>query len=134
MVTRYNVFYATVGGYSVTWRIFSTVRDITINVGDILSTMGVFNTVGGEYFKYPGGYLEYHEGCSVPHIFMISPTVLNILHSTQDIPHRTEHPHSIQHLQGIIHDYDIWRIRTKIVVKSKESSHHSLTVVNLPPD
>ena len=36
-----------------------------INVGDILSTMGVFSTVGG-YHEYRGGYLEYRGGCSVP--------------------------------------------------------------------
>ena len=29
-----------------------------INVGDILSTVGVFSTVGG-YREYRGGYLEY---------------------------------------------------------------------------
>ena len=32
--------------------------DIMINVGDILSTVGVFSTVGG--------YFEYRGGCSVP--------------------------------------------------------------------
>ena len=33
--------------------------------GDILSTVGVFSTVGG-YHEYRGGYLEYRGGCSVP--------------------------------------------------------------------
>ena len=50
-----------------------------INVGDILSTVGVFSTMGGyhEYrgglswvpwgmFSTVGGYHEYHGGCSVP--------------------------------------------------------------------
>ena len=47
------------GGCSVPW------GDIMINVGDILSTVGVFSTVGG-YHEYRGGYLEYRGGCSVP--------------------------------------------------------------------
>ena len=34
-------------------------------VGDILSTVEVFSTVGG-YHEYRGGYLEYCGGCSVP--------------------------------------------------------------------
>ena len=33
---------------------FSTVGDIMINVEDILSTVGVFSTVGG-YHEYRGG-------------------------------------------------------------------------------
>ena len=41
-----------------------------INVGDILSTVGVFSTVGdminmGDIMSTVGGYLEYHGGCSV---------------------------------------------------------------------
>ena len=31
----------------------------------VLSTVGVFSTVGG-YHEYRGGYLEYRGGCSVP--------------------------------------------------------------------
>ena len=52
--------------------VFSTVGDIMIKVGDILSTMGVFSTVGdimstvGDIMSTVGGYLEYHGGCSVP--------------------------------------------------------------------
>ena len=34
-------------------------------VGDILSTVGVFSTVGGYHDKCEG-YLEYRGGCSVP--------------------------------------------------------------------
>ena len=33
--------------------------------GDILSTVGVFSTVG-DIMSTVGGYLEYHGGCSVP--------------------------------------------------------------------
>ena len=36
-----------------------------INVGDILSTVGVFSTVG-DIMSTVGGYLEYCGGCSVP--------------------------------------------------------------------
>ena len=67
------------GGCSVPWGdIMSTVRDILSTVGvfstvggyhdkcgDILSTVGVFSTVGG-YHEYCGGYLECRRGCSVP--------------------------------------------------------------------
>ena len=54
------------GGCSVPW------GDIIINVGDTLSTVGVFSTVRGYheyrggYLEYRGGYLEYRGGCSVP--------------------------------------------------------------------
>ena len=49
--------------------VFSTVGDIMSTVegyhdkcgGDILSTEGVFTTVGG-YHEYHGGYLEYRAG------------------------------------------------------------------------
>ena len=40
------------GGCSVPW-------------GDILSTVGVFSTVG-DIMSIVGGYLEYRGGCSVP--------------------------------------------------------------------
>ena len=91
------------GGCSVPW------GDTMINVGDILSTVGVFSTVGG-YHEYRGGYLEYRGGCSVPwgdimmHVGDIMstvegvqyrggknlllfeyPTVLNTPHGTHDI-------------------------------------------------
>ena len=56
---------STVGGILSTVGVFSTVGDIMINVGDILSTVGVFGTMGG-YHEYRGGYLGYHGGCSVP--------------------------------------------------------------------
>ena len=35
-----------------------------INVGDILSTVGVFSNVG-DIMSTMGGYLEYRGGCSV---------------------------------------------------------------------
>ena len=34
-------------------------------LGDIMSAVGVFSTVG-KYHQYRGGYLEYHGGYSVP--------------------------------------------------------------------
>ena len=64
-----------------------------MHVGYIMSTVGVFSTVGGynplkfEYFggyhgTY-GGYHEYHGGCSVPWGTQV----------TKDLsPHGTEHP------------------------------------------
>ena len=63
-----------------------------IHVGDIMSTVGVFSTVGGYHplkFEYCGGYHDicggYHEyrgGCSVPWGTQI----------TKDFfPHGTEH-------------------------------------------
>ena len=87
---------------------------ILSTVGSILSTVGVFVTVEG-YLENRGGYSftwRYHDsrrdimstmGCSVllyeypygtenPAVLMISFTVLNIPHGTQDIPHSTEHP------------------------------------------
>ena len=79
--------------------------------GDILSTVGVFSTVG-DIMSTVGGYLEYRGGCSVPwgdimmHVGDIMstvegvqyrggksqllfeyPTVLNTPHGTHDIPH-----------------------------------------------
>ena len=38
--------------------------DIIINIGDILSTLGVFSILG-RYNEYRGSYLEYREGCLV---------------------------------------------------------------------
>ena len=52
--------FSTVGGYH------DKCGDIMINVGDILSTVGVFSTVGGYHEYRGGGYLEYRGGCSVP--------------------------------------------------------------------
>ena len=45
---------STVGDILSTMGVFSTVGDIMINVEDILSTVGVFSTVGG-YHEYRGG-------------------------------------------------------------------------------
>ena len=91
-----------------------------INVGDILSTVGVFSTVGdimstvGGYLEYRGdvqyrggyhdahgGYHEYRGGCSIPWgknlLLFEYPTVLNtptVLmispHKYHDIPHGTQ--------------------------------------------
>ena len=47
------------GGCSVPWGGFHEYR------GDILSTVGVFSTVG-DIMSTVGGYLEYRGGCSVP--------------------------------------------------------------------
>ena len=55
--------------------VFSTVGDIMINMGDIMNTVGVFSMVGdiifcnlstmGDIMIHVGGYHGYHEGCSV---------------------------------------------------------------------
>ena len=45
--------------------VFSTMGDIMINVGDILSTVEGVQYRGG-YHEYRGGYLEYRGRCSVP--------------------------------------------------------------------
>ena len=82
--------------------------------GDILSTVGVFSTVGG-YNEYCGGYLEYRGGYHDARGDIMStvegvqyrggknlllfeyPTVLNIPHSTHDIPHMYHDiPHGTQ--------------------------------------
>ena len=77
---------STVGGYLEYRGVFSTVRDMMINVGDILSFVGVFSTVGdimstvgvilstvgvfstleGYHLMHVGRYHEYCGGCSVP--------------------------------------------------------------------
>ena len=90
-------------GCSVPW------GDIMINVGDILSTVGVFSTVGdimstggvilstvgmfstvGDIMMHVGGYHEYRGGCSVlwggSQLLFEYPTVLNTPHGTHDIP------------------------------------------------
>ena len=80
--------------------VFSTVGDVMIHVGDIMIH------VGGYHNTYEG-YHEYRGGCSVPWSTQItkdlSPTVLNTLHGTHDIPnmhhgipHGTEHSHGTQ--------------------------------------
>ena len=75
--------------------------------GDILSTVGVFSTVGdiminvGDSLSTMGGYLQYRGGCSVPWGDIMSTVEgvqyrggevfcylrLNTLHGTHDIPH-----------------------------------------------
>ena len=104
------------GGISwVPWEvILSTVGDIMMHVGDILSTVGVFSTVGGYHplkFEYHGGY---HDACGgiswvpwgvfstvgysnnkrlFPPRYWTPSTVLMISpHLHHDIPHGTEHP------------------------------------------
>ena len=47
------------------WGCFSTVLDIMIDVGDILSTVGVFSTMR-DLMSTVEGYLEYHGKYSVP--------------------------------------------------------------------
>ena len=60
---------STVGDILSTVGVFSTVGDIMINVGDILSTVGVFSTVGvilstvGDV-QYRGGYHDVRGGIS----------------------------------------------------------------------
>ena len=72
-----------VGDILSTVGVFSTVGDIMINVGDILSTMGVFSTVGGKSFVI----LILH-GTEHP------PRYSNLKgwypHGTHDIPHGTQ--------------------------------------------
>ena len=85
------------GGCSVPW------GDIMMHVGDIMSTVeGVQYRGGipsfelwvpwGDIMMHVGGYHEYRGGCSVPWGTQItidfSPTVLNTLHGTHDIPPR----------------------------------------------
>ena len=52
-----------------------------IDVGDIMSTMGVFSKVGGNLmlFEYPHGTHD------IPHVHHESPTVLSIPHGTEHI-------------------------------------------------
>ena len=83
------------GGISrVPWEMCSIVEDIMMNVGDILSTVGMLSAMGG-YHEYHGGYLstvgenlllfEYPYGTEHP----LPPMVLMIYpHSTHDIPPR----------------------------------------------
>ena len=56
---------STVGGYLEYRGGVQYHGDIMINVGDILSTVGVFSTMG-DIMSTVGGYLEYCGGCSVP--------------------------------------------------------------------
>ena len=60
---------STVGDILSTVGVFSTVGRYHDKCGDILSTMyhavGVFSTVG-DIMSTVGGYLEYHGGYSVP--------------------------------------------------------------------
>ena len=66
--------------------------DIRILVGDIMSTMEVFNTMGGYDLlqsEYRGGCHEYLGGTQI----------------TKDcIPHGTEHPHSTHDIPHMYHD------------------------------
>ena len=98
--------------------------DIMINVGDILSTVGMFSTMGdimmhvGDImstmeryhplkFEYRGGYHEYRGVFSTvgySNNKRFPPTILNTLHSTHDIPHGIEHPHGTQDNSQGTHD------------------------------
>ena len=108
--------------------------DIMIHVGDIMSTVGVFSTVGYSndkrfppWYLTPSMVLMISPTCIMifpmvlnishgtqddpPTVLMISPMVLHTPHSTQDIPHiyhdiphGTEHPHSTQDISHCTHD------------------------------
>ena len=116
------------GGVQYSWNGKTCLVDVTLSVkslitlynvcavhwGDIMSTAGVFSTLGGTMTSV-GGYHEYSGGCSVhcgfhtnsivfpmtfPTFIMISPGVLmispqcthDIPHCTHDILRCTEHP------------------------------------------
>ena len=53
-----------------------------MSVGDIMSTEGGVQC-SGEYHKYAGGY---HDECEEISMIMISPSALNTLHCTHDVP------------------------------------------------
>ena len=65
----------------------STVGGITINMGDIMSTVGILSFMGGIMILV-GRYHEYHGGCSVPWrgiIFWNLSTVEDIMIRVGDI-------------------------------------------------
>ena len=80
--------------------ILSTMGNIMINVGDILSTVGVFSAVG-DIMSTVEGYHEYHgdilstvwdtqyRGGTI-FCYLSTQTVLNT-------PHSTEHSHGTEH-------------------------------------
>ena len=81
----------TVGGYLEYLGDTQYRRDIMMHVGDIISTVGVFSTVGEKLlsFEYPHGTEHSHGAHDIPHMYhdiptvvklqrMLSPTVLNI--------------------------------------------------------
>ena len=72
-----------VGDILSTVGLFSTVGDIKSTVGDIMSNVGVILSTVGDIMMHVGGYHEYCGGCSVPWSTQI----------TKDFsPHGTEHP------------------------------------------
>ena len=95
---------------TILWNL-STVGDIMIHVGDIMSTVGVFSTVGYSNNKrFPPPTI-----LNTPTVLMISPTVLSIPHGIQDNPygthdssHSTEHSHSTQDISPHLSWYPPW--------------------------
>ena len=71
-----------VGDILSTVGMFSTMRDIMVNVRDILSIVGDTQYRGG-YHDASGGYHEYHGGRMF--CYLNTPKVLNT-HSTHNIP------------------------------------------------
>ena len=89
-----------VGGYLSTVGMFSTVLDIMINVGDILSTVLGVQYRGGKnllLFEYPHGTQIIKDG--IPH------GTHNIPHMHHDIPHGTQgNPPVLMISSHIYHD------------------------------
>ena len=82
----------------VPWRILSTVEDIMMHVGDIMSTVGeecfvIWIPHGTEYSTV----LMISQTC-----IMISPTVLKLKRMVS--PHSTDHPHSTHNVLHVHHD------------------------------
>ena len=73
---------STVGGY-LEYR-----GSIMMHVGDIMSTVRVFITVGKNLLSF-----EYPHGTEHPTVLMISPHMYYIPHGTQDIPQMHHDPH-----------------------------------------
>ena len=92
---------STVGDILSTVGVFSTMGDIMINVGDILSTMGVFSTVGdimstvGRYHEYRGVILSTMGVFSTVGDIMTHVGVFSTVgypNNKRFSPHGTEHP------------------------------------------
>ena len=128
--------------------------------GDIMSTVGVFSTVGYSNNKtFPPTVLNTLHGTHdipqvhhdipprywtsptvlkvTPTVLMISPTVLNIPHGTQgiphiyhDIPHGTEHPHGTQDIPPRYSWYPPTVLNTPTVLITPHGTAHTLYRVN----
>ena len=83
------------GGGSVPWGVFSTVGDINMHVGNILSTFMDVQYRGG-YDKWGGGYFEYHGGIfwvswgGGSFVIWVHPRYWTPPTITHDIPHATQ--------------------------------------------